>query len=78
MRVRAIQTRLPNVSNSTWVAADLLAVAAGEADPVEDCADAVGAATDVDVAEADAESVADVTLLGSIPHSCPISMRPEE
>lgn len=85
MRVRAIQTRVPNASKVRCVAADLLAVAAGEADPVEDCADAVGAVTDCDgvaeadeesVAEADEESVAEVTLLGMIPHSSANSTKP--
>ena len=77
MRVRTIQTRVPNALKSTCVAADLLAVAAGEADPVEDCADAVGVVTDFDdMAEADEESVAEVTLLGRIPHSSANPMRP--
>ena len=77
LRVRAIQTRVPNALKSTCVAADLLAVAAGEADPVEDCADAVGAVTDFDdVAEADEESVVEVTLLGMILHSSANSRKP--
>ena len=77
MRVRAIQTRVPNALKPTCVAADLLVVAAGEADPVEDCADGVGAVTDFDdVEEADDESVAEVTLLGRMPHSSPNLRRP--
>src|SRR5271170_1782043 len=79
LRVRNIQTRLPNPTKSTCVAADL-AVATGEADPVDDCVDAVeavGAPTDFDgVVEADEESVADVTLLGRIPHSSAKSRKP--
>lgn len=74
MRLRAIQTRLPNPSKPTCVAADLLAVATGEADPVTD---AEGAATEFDGAEeAEGESVAEVALLGMILHSCANSRRP--
>jgi len=47
-------------------------VVAAEGDPVEDCADAVGGG----VVEADEESVAEVTLLGRIPHSSASSRRP--
>jgi hypothetical protein len=76
LRARSIQTRLPNPTKSTCAAADL-AVATGEADPVDDCADAVEAATEFDgVVEADEESVADVTLLGRIPHSSAKARKP--
>ena len=54
-----------------------MAVAAGEADPVDDCTDAVEAATDLDgVVEADEGSVEEVTLLGTIPHSSAKSRKP--
>jgi len=79
LTVRIIQTRLANPTKSTRVAADL-AVATGEADPVDDCVDAVEAveaATDFDcVMEADEESVVEVTLLGRIPHCSAKSRKP--
>jgi hypothetical protein len=62
---------------SMRVAADLLGVAAGEADPV---ADSVAVADPVDddenTVEVDEGSVDEETLLGRIPHSCANSRRP--